>query len=474
MRITTQMMMSRYKRDVSDAFASMNTAMQHAYDYRAFDKPSDDPLAAAQTFEVHWQMSENADYTNNIQNMDGFTKTADTLLQNVNSILSDTGNNNALKTILQNINGGMNEGNRADAATSLITIRDSIISKMNAKYGDSYIFGGSNSGSAPFQMINNELYYRGINVDTGVNINGASATVGYTDVNNKANSLQINFGKDIGGKLNNYKIEIASPAGALGAQVSGGTIKISIPSSTTKDDLQKFLNGTTNGANGQTFLKDLQDGGVTGLTSTSGITISGLPDNGTDPVAPQGTPTASSITDVVDLASLANENVYVDIGLGITSTNGKIDDQSAFDSAMPGIKYLGYGTKTITNDDGTKTVPCNICSVLTKIADCLNNSKGESNSDLIKDASQYIDSLNQSQTSLQSKQAELGEKMSFLSDAASYASDMKISLSDKDNNVEYIDYTDAVETFYTQMYCYNASLKVGGQILQQSLMDYLK
>ncbi len=55
-----------------------------------------------------------------------------------------------------------------------------------------------------------------------------------------------------------------------------------------------------------------------------------------------------------------------------------------------------------------------------------------------------------------------------------YVSDMSTNLEEQDNDVEFVDPRDAIETFYSQMYCYNAAIKVGSQILQQSLIDYLK
>lgn len=488
MRITSQMMTSRYKRDVTDAFSSMNKAMTRAYDYRAFEKPSEDPLAAAQTFEVHWEMDQNADYSSNVQNLQGFSSTGSTVLENVYKVLSDS-SSSSIQTILKGIDGGSNTGDRTTSAAQLRSFRDSIMEKMNAKYGDSYIFGGSNSDSAPFQMINNQLYYRNINVDTGENLNGASVQLNYLYKKNPADpteagtseTMQVNFGKDLGKTLNTYKIQLNSTASGtnLGTSVSGKTITINIPVGTTKDDLQKYFQGDTTKSGGTSFAQALTTGGVpnfTNTTSTKGVTISGLPDNKGDTISlPASGTTSSAITDIVDLKALANENVYVDIGLGITTTNGKIDDQSAFDSSMAGLAYLGYGTTTITNSDGsTSNVPNNICSLLTKIADCMANDTSNTNTALQKAVSPYRDNLKTAMSTFIAGQTKQGQQAKFLSDTSDYLSDMKLNLADKDNQVEYVNVYEAIEDFYNQQYCYNASLKVGSQVLQQSLMDYLK
>lgn len=351
MRITPQMMLSRYKSDVSDAYASLTKAMQHAYDYRAFDRPSDDPLAATQTFDIHWQTDLNSDYAANISNLQGEANTADKILMSVESIMTQANSTTALKSI----NGDINAKNRSDLAGTLLSYRDSIIAQMNTKYADNYLFSGS-GGTTPFQLVKDpggdpskdKLYYRGVDVDTG-----------------------------------------------------------------------KMKDGST--------------------------------------------PTVS-------LDQLAGEKVYVDIGLGMTVTDGVVDDQSAYNKAMTGISYLGYGK----NNDG---VPNNVCSILSQVASIL---QGSSNENTLSTSEQneikkYTDAFDASQDCLISGQTQLGNNIkNMLNSTADYITQMKDSLTEKDDKVEYVDYTDAIEDYYQQLYCYNASLKVGEQVMQQSLIDYLK
>lgn len=351
MRITPQMMLSRYKSDVSDAYASLAKAMRHAYDYRAFDRPSDDPLAATQTFDIHWQTDLNSDYAANISNLQGEANTADKILMNVESILTQANSTTALKSI----NGDINAENRGNLANQLLSYRDSIIAQMNTKYADNYLFSGS-GGTTPFQLVKDpggdpskdKLYYRGVDVDTG-----------------------------------------------------------------------KMKDGST--------------------------------------------PT-------VNLDQLAGEKVYVDIGLGMTVTNGVVDEQSAYNKAMTGISYLGYGQ----NSDG---IPNNLCSILSKVAGILKGSTNEttlSKSELAQ-ITQYTDAFSVSHDHLISGQSQLGNNIkNVLNSTSSYISQMNDSLTEKDDKVEYVDYTDAIEDYYRQLYCYNASLKVGEQVVQQSLIDYLK
>ncbi len=190
MRITSQMMLSRYKSDVSDAYASMNKAMRHAFNYRSFDLPSDDPLAASQTFEIHSEMSANDDYNQNISSINGQLTDGEKILQSIDSMLTTA---NGKVTTAED--GGTNGSGRDTNANNLLDIRDNIVAQLNTKYADSYIFSGTGSGSQPFELVkdtnqpehhpeNDKLYYRGVNVDTGLTKAEETTAAGYIDTIN--------------------------------------------------------------------------------------------------------------------------------------------------------------------------------------------------------------------------------------------------------------------------------------------------
>ena len=477
-------MMSQYKRNVNDSLSSMNKAMQTAYDYRAFDRPSDNPLAAAQTFQVQWETNLNGDYQTNVSNLKSAVNTADSILQNIDSILT----NASSTSVLKGITGTTSDSGRESIAKEILAYRDTIVSEMNSKYADSYLFGGSNSSDVPFTVQNDKLYYRGIDVDTGENLNGASETLSYTygsgpDAVTK--NMQINFGTAVGKKLNGYKMNIQVSGTATdistNTDTSAKTITVTVPEGTKKGDLQSYFEGTYAGATANAFSTSLTtiDSTITAADAAEmvkGITISGLPDNKDDAVVSTA-PDASTagITDVVDLSKLAGESIYVDIGLGITANGGNINAQSAFDSSMPGIAYLGYGTSDVTNEDGSVTtgVPNNIFSLLTTIAADLRDSNLVGNS-LVTAVDPYITNFTNTQEKFEAKQTEIGSKLQLLGDTQNYLQNMGTSLDEKDDQVEFVDVTDAITNYYMQQYCYQASLKVGGQTIQQSLMDYLK
>ncbi|HBQ45811.1 MAG TPA: flagellar hook-associated protein 3, partial [Ruminococcaceae bacterium] len=140
--------------------------------------------------------------------------------------------------------------------------------------------------------------------------------------------------------------------------------------------------------------------------------------------------------------------------------------QSAFDSAMPGIRYVGYGT----DENG---VPKNVFSLLKDIEGYLKDDSA-SVSELVEKLNPYRDALQSAEDTFISSKTDIGARGNFLEETDSYLEAIGENLSEKDNQVEYVDFEDAITSFSTQQYCYLASLQVGSKVLQTSLMDYLR
>jgi flagellar hook-associated protein 3 len=471
MRITTRMISNQYSSNLNKVTNQLNKSATTAYDFRAFEKPSENPFLAGQTFQVRRQMALNDNYASNIENLTGAASSADSILQNVSQILTKANSSE----VLQGINGTSNQSDRDVIADQLLAMRDSIIADMNAQYGNRYLFAGAGgSKDAPFSVDSDgNLLYRGINVDTGENINGASTTITYnytdTDGNTIEKSMQINFGAGISDKLNGYTVSIVANQSAnnITIDTTSQTITIEMQTGSTKQNLQDLLRGNSfkteldTASTTDTNLKDIT------LDDLSQITISNIDEVGSDLL--QSSTSSTSITNVVDLEDLANETAYVDIGLGMkTDDDGNVIDQSAFDASMPGIKFLGYGTTTINGVD----VPKNVCSLLTDMADILKDDtlSGEA---LIEEMKPYMESFDESQDEFTAQLAHVGTNVNFLESIDSYITDVDLNLTKRDESVEFVDAADAITNYSMQMFTYQATLQVGSNILQPTLLDFM-
>lgn len=567
MRITSGMISSQYTNDLNQATYQLNKAATTAYDYRSFEKPSENPFLAGQTFQVRRQLALNEDYSSNIESVEGAASSAESTLSTVYSVLT-----NAKTSVLAGITSTSSQSDRDTYAQELESMQEEIISDMNAQYGNRYLFSGAGGyGNAPFSVDSNgNLLYRGINVDTGENTNGASATVSYdyTDADNATTtkSMQVNFGTGIYDKLNGYDLSLSVAGSSNSVSVSGSTISITMANGSTKQDFQDYLQSGTF----QSALSSI-DSNIT-ADDVKQITISGLdePGVGDDAISESGTVSSAvsggfsafsyndadnisgtlrinfsgasssyegytvslgtgastdtvsvdndnktitvrlqdgatrsdlqsllqsqvdggidvtldagdaiyetkasastGITNIVSLDDLASEASYVDIGLGMkTDADGNVVDQSAYNAAMPGINALGYGT---TTEDST-TVPKNVYSLLGKMADLLQDSS-LSSADLSDALEPYTDAFNDAMDDFSAQQTKLGMDVSFLESTDTHITNVNTSLTEKDEDVEYVDTTDAITNYSMQMFCYQAALQVGSNILQPTLLDFMK
>lgn len=175
--------------------------------------------------------------------------------------------------------------------------------------------------------------------------------------------------------------------------------------------------------------------------------------------------------DQAALKALAEEVQYVDIGLGMKeSSPGEVIDGSAFDMALPGIDFLGYGV----DEDGD---PLNVAVLMYKLGDIFSRCDPETGDyETAADeeaANRLVSKLNLAHDATTEKYVELDTRAQFLTTNTDRLTLQQSALNEQILNVEQVDLADAITDFSWQQYCYNAALKVGNQLLGQSLIDYM-
>ena len=170
------------------------------------------------------------------------------------------------------------------------------------------------------------------------------------------------------------------------------------------------------------------------------------------------------------LKYLSGETAYVDIGFGLQEdANGELIESSAFNSALPGINYLGYG---VDEDEDPK----NIVSIISRMGEILTNCSedGAWASDAEKEEfNRLIDKFSSASSELKENYTELSTTASFLKSNEQQLKTTASTLNEQFLSIEQVDLADAITSFSWAQYCYNAALKVGNSILSQSLMDYM-
>ena len=438
MRITNGMIAGKYSRNLNSAISALDYYNNRATTLRRFDKVSEDPVSAAKAFRLRRAYYENENFHNNTSNAENQMLTAETSMRAINTTVQEVSTGDIMKAVTAT--SGLDERNII--AAKLRKTMESIVASANTQYGDKYIFGGTEAKKPPLTIAQDgTLLYRGVDVNTGklANEDGAIAKVG---------DFKISFGEDNGQSFNGYTINIindpASPVafGDAEIEVATNTITVNLPNGATGQDLQDALQSAT----------------IDGVLSVdvSKITVSG-------DLTKEAKVGTSAISDRVDLNELAKETVYIDLGLGLSvSADGNVNAQSAFNTSIPAISFLGYGMDANGN-------PKNIYSLL-----------GEMATELEKENFSYErltsleDSLKTQSVDLLSSVTELGVRSNFLTTSKTRLEDATYNIKVQINETEYLDAAEAIMDFKLQEYIYNAALSMGSKVIQPSFLDFMR
>ena len=177
--------------------------------------------------------------------------------------------------------------------------------------------------------------------------------------------------------------------------------------------------------------------------------------------------------DVARLKAMSEEETNSDIGLGLQEADdGSIINGSTFNMALPGINMLGgYGLDA----DGD---PKNLALLMKKYADVLERSNpetGQWNKEDKAEANRLLNKITKNNDEIISAFAsDISGEVEFLETNKDRLKDQHDALNVELANLEDVDPADAITEFLYNYTCYNAALKVGNNVLSESLMDYLR
>lgn len=159
-----------------------------------------------------------------------------------------------------------------------------------------------------------------------------------------------------------------------------------------------------------------------------------------------------------------NEDVYVDIGLGLEldPVTGKLDPQTALKISTSGLDFIGYGLDA----DGLEN---NVCDALTKLAEMLRADNFDSDT-----ARKYIDKLNTMHANTQTAIADLGNRINYIDYNLERLESDTLSLQEAQNGLEKLDPAAAITALKTEETAYKTCLQIGPRLIQNSLFDYLR
>lgn len=378
-RITTNGTMRTYRSNLLGSRNKLNSAMIKVQTHRQFTSYAENPLGASKAWQLRRSIWRTQDQIGNVQMLKNFNQTAWIALDAICDGTDDQPGLNGFPDIEEALNDP-NAGGRKALGKSILSQVEALVSNMNTKYGDNYVFAGTDGLNAPFTWQGDKLCFRGI------------------DVNSKQMEVKTleDFPKNDG---------------------SGEY---------DQDAYKAYLEEYAN-------------------------------------------------SDYGKLEKYSKEKIYVDIGMGMQEDeNGEFITSTGYDSSLCGINYLGFGL----DEDGDSN---NIVMLMKEAGEILSRCDADSgafeNTDPVngdrKRLEVLFDKIHAKIGDVSEKHVELTADTAFLEKTEIQLKERSDLLNEQREGIEGIDPADAIYEMLWANYCYQASLKIGNQVLSQSLLDYM-
>ena len=164
------------------------------------------------------------------------------------------------------------------------------------------------------------------------------------------------------------------------------------------------------------------------------------------------------------LDQMSREEVYTDLGFGLTlDEDGKVINSTAFNTSLPGINVVGYGTREDNPD-----ISNNIIILAGQIADELEKEDFD-----VEKYRELLTAFDDTRGRLVDNLTTIGTRTNFLETTKSRLEDQQINLTEQFDNVVNVDMAEAITEFSWAQYAYNAALKIGTNILTPSFIDFM-
>jgi len=446
-RITTNGVLRSYRSNLTTSRTALNDSMQRVMTGRAFTSYAEDPAAASKAFQLRrsiWRAEDQLDNTNSIisRHQVGFTALKEVVDGDVDNPGLD-----GIASSLAVITGDAGAG-RFALGQDLLSKADSIVQSMNVKYGDDFVFAGSDGLNVPFTWQDDgkggkTLMFRGIDVSSGGMEAKTLADFQYIEAQD-ANGKQLEF----------------------------PTYAAADYSTTQRQDSN---NNPLFDEAGQPIYEP--NPGATPLAGGAVVKAYRMNPNQQADFNKYDAAYQQDQANYKKLQEMSKEATYVDIGIGMKEdANGKIISSSAYNSALSGLNFLGFGT----DEDG---VSKNLVEVMRELGTICNrcdpdtgdylDENGNKDSSMEERANLLAGKLREAIGYTSEQHVRLSADQDYLKKNVTLLTESRDQMDERRESIEAVDPALAIEEMGWAQKCYNAALRIGSTILSQSLLDYM-
>lgn len=162
MRVTTGMMSNKYIKNLGKSANELYYLHDKATTGRKFFTGSEDPVGAIKAYKLRREYRLTEMYDSSIRDVESFYTSAETNLTQISDNME-----RIYDSYLRGITGTMSTDNREAIAKELDNLQQSVLTSLNAKFEDKYVFGGTSREEIPFTIDDSgNICFKGINLNT--------------------------------------------------------------------------------------------------------------------------------------------------------------------------------------------------------------------------------------------------------------------------------------------------------------------
>ncbi len=467
-------------------------------------KPSDDPAGLRNSLALRTGIRKSTQFIRNIDNNKIFIQSTDSALQSVG-----LGMTRAKELAISELGGTSTQQTRQFAALEIGQVISQTLEAANTQVKDQFIFGGTLTRTAPFELSASGAIYKGNTEAFTIEI-AQNTNVGLTIPGSDALGTDLNPSLTVSTPLANLNGGSGVPAGQLSiTDRAGNSATITVSAGATLGTVISSINSA--GINVTAALDSSGKGlaltdtssvitqaltveEVSGGTTGTALGIVGQRDgnlSGTD-LNPQVT-NATLLADLNDGAGLVLSDISIlngaasatisfstatTIGDALNLINGAgLNVTAAINSAGNGLKVLSNDSTTVAvvNDIGVGTTAenlglgggRNVLDTLTTLKLALENNDTGAILATLENLDRGLDSVNESRAFSGSTLRQI-ESTDFIHDQ-----DI-VDQSEQLSNTEDADVIQSASDLAALELALNATLSTTARILQPSLLDFLR
>lgn len=147
MRVTQSMMTRNYIKNLNSAVGNVAKSNQRIVSGRKYTRLSENVAEGSKALKVREDLYKNEQYLANIKGAENELASAESNLKSMTEILQT-----AQERMTKGLNGSISPSDREVIAKEIRNLQDQVLKTVNSKFGDKYLFSGTNNSGPPFTI----------------------------------------------------------------------------------------------------------------------------------------------------------------------------------------------------------------------------------------------------------------------------------------------------------------------------------